>query len=377
MPKKKNPPSKKGQGKKKDKKGKGIPNQKEEKKKKIKIDKTFGLKNKKGRSNAQYVQNMKKNQEAADRRGKKKSRIEAFKEKQKLQSEFWGDGGGPLIIKKKIEGDPKEILCEYFKQGKCKKNFRCKFSHDLCIEQKVRQRKAAAAKEAALNKTMDDMTQMELQDVIRRKLRKQDNQTDIVCNYFLDALEARHYGMRWKCPNGPLCKYRHALPKGWKLKDPSATKESIVRESLEETLENMRKEFAHRTDLTPVTAETFAAWKLKRAQETEEEAQRKIIEATQKKVKLTKAQRQLSGRQLFEQTPVADGKMSVQELKNDLPEVDENMEFDESLFVDDEPEQPKVSQQQVVEPKVEIVQKAAKTDPDELEFDESLFMDDF
>jgi hypothetical protein len=379
MPKKKNPPSKKGQSKKKDKKGKGIPNQKEEKKKKIKIDKTFGLKNKKGKANAQYVRNMKNNMAATDKRGKKKSRNKALEEQQKLQSEFWGDGGGVGIIQKKTEGDPKEILCEFFKAGKCTKKFRCKFSHDLCIEQKVRQRKLAAAKEAEMKKTMDDMTQMELEDVIRRKLRKRDKQTDIVCNYFLDALESRVYGMRWKCPNGVLCQYRHALPKGWKLKDPTTTKESIVRESLEETLENMRKEFYNRTDLTPVTAETFAAWKIKREKETAEEAQRKLVEATQKKVRLSKVERQLSGRQLFEKFSVDDGKMSVQELKNDLPKVDEDMEFDESLFVDDdEPVQPKVSQQQVVVPKAEIIQKVEKkTDSDDMEFDESLFMDDF
>lgn len=374
MPKKKNPPSKKGQGKKKDKKGKGIPNQKEEKKTKIKIDKTFGMKNKKGRSNAQYVQNMKKNMAATDRR-KKKSRNESFKDQQKLQSEFWGDGGGIGVVKKKIEGNTKEILCEFFKQGKCTKGFRCKFSHDLLIERKVEQKKKAAAKEAALKKTMDDMTQMELEDTIRRKMRARDNQTDIVCNYFLDALERRIYGMRWKCPNGVECKYRHALPKGWKLKS-NEKKESIVRESLEETLENMRKEFLHRTDLTPVTAETFAAWKIKRSNEDAEEAQRKIIEATQKKKKLTKAQRQLSGRQLFEKFSYPnEGDVDVKSLEKDLPQVDENMEFDESLFVDDEPEPATVSHQQTE--KVQVAQKATKAEGEDMEFDESLFMEDF
>jgi len=376
MPKKKSPPSKKGQGKKKDKKGKGIPNQKEEKKKKIKIDKTFGLKNKKGRSNKQYVENMKKNMAAGERRGKKKSRMAAFKEQQKLQAEFWGDGGGPGIIRTKVEGNPKEILCEFFKAGKCERGFRCKFSHDPLIERKV-QKKKAAAREAAAKKTMDDMTQMELEDLIRRRMRAQDNQTDIVCNYFLDALENRMYGPRWRCQNGATCKYRHALPEGWKLKTKTV-EETIVRESLEETLENMRAEFMHRTDLTPVTAETFAAWKIKRAKETEEEAQRKVIEAAQKKKKMTKVQRQLSGRKLFECSIVDDEGMSVESLKKDLPKVDEvmDMEFDESLFVEDEPVPPAGSIE-YVEPKVKIVKKAAKADDDDMEFDESLFMDDF
>jgi len=90
MPKKKkNPPSKKGQGKKKDSKGKGIPNQKDEKKQKVKIDKTFGMKNKKGRSNAQYVANMKANQ-AANERKEKKSKKQLFKEQQKNSSAVLG-----------------------------------------------------------------------------------------------------------------------------------------------------------------------------------------------------------------------------------------------------------------------------------------------
>ena len=141
----------------------------------------------------------------------------------------------------------------------------------------------------------------------------------------------------------------------------------------------MRKEFLHRTDLTPVTAETFAAWKIKRANEDAEEAKRKIIEATQKKKKLTKAQRQLSGRQLFEKFSYDDDddkeKVSVKSLKKDLPKVEEDMEFDESLFVDDDPEPLKVSQQQ--KEKLEVAQKATKADDDDMEFDESLFMDDF
>lgn len=34
--------------------------------------------------------------------------------------------------------DPKSILCEFFRHGQCTKGFKCKFSHDLNIERKVR-----------------------------------------------------------------------------------------------------------------------------------------------------------------------------------------------------------------------------------------------
>jgi hypothetical protein len=42
--------------------------------------------------------------------------------------------------------------------------------------------------------------------------------TEIVCRFFLDAVEKRQYGWFWNCPNGKDCKYRHALPPGYVLK---------------------------------------------------------------------------------------------------------------------------------------------------------------
>ena len=32
--------------------------------------------------------------------------------------------------------DPKSIVCEYYRQGKCTKGFKCKYSHDLNVERK-------------------------------------------------------------------------------------------------------------------------------------------------------------------------------------------------------------------------------------------------
>ena len=32
--------------------------------------------------------------------------------------------------------DPKTILCEFFRHGKCTKSFKCKFSHDFAVERK-------------------------------------------------------------------------------------------------------------------------------------------------------------------------------------------------------------------------------------------------
>lgn len=34
--------------------------------------------------------------------------------------------------------DPKSIVCEFYRHGQCTKGFKCKFSHDLNVEKKVR-----------------------------------------------------------------------------------------------------------------------------------------------------------------------------------------------------------------------------------------------
>merc|ERR1719499_734236 len=143
-----------------------------------------------------------------------------------------------------------------------------------------------------MNRTMEEMTQAEVEKAIKHNMRASDNATEIVCDFFLDALEQHLYGWRWKCPNGPNCKYRHALPPGYRLKMDTGEKEDLVRETLEETLENLRREFAHRTDLTPVTKETFEAWKQKRTLEKEQELAQKAHEEQQATRKLSKVERQ-------------------------------------------------------------------------------------
>lgn len=37
-------------------------------------------------------------------------------------------------------GDPKSVLCAFYKQGMCGKGAKCKFSHDLTIERKSEKR---------------------------------------------------------------------------------------------------------------------------------------------------------------------------------------------------------------------------------------------
>ena len=90
----------------------------------------------------------------------------------------------------------------------------------------------------------------------------------------MDAVENEMYGWRWICPNrGNKCQYRHMLPEGYvlipkkerdalKLKEEKEKAESDSK-TLEEKIEEER--MALKADgLTPVTKETFFAWKERR-----------------------------------------------------------------------------------------------------------------
>ena len=84
---------------------------------------------------------------------------------------------------------------------------------------------------------MEDWDQQKLEEVVKSKAGKQPP-TDIVCKYFLEAIESSKYGWFWECPNGGVhCKYRHALPPGFVLKSKQAKKEK-QEISLEEFLDS-------------------------------------------------------------------------------------------------------------------------------------------
>ena len=63
---------------------------------------------------------------------------------------------------------------------------------------------------------MDEWDQEELEKVVKQKHGAEaSNKTDIICKFFLEAVEKKQYGWFWQCPNGGKdCKYRHALPPG-------------------------------------------------------------------------------------------------------------------------------------------------------------------
>jgi hypothetical protein len=85
---------------------------------------------------------------------------------------------------------------------------------------------------------MDTWDQKKLEEVVQSKSGKQPP-TDIVCKYFLEAIESSKYGWFWECPNGgSTCKYKHALPPGFILKSKNSKADEKEEISLEEFLES-------------------------------------------------------------------------------------------------------------------------------------------
>ncbi|KAG8648473.1 hypothetical protein MANES_08G001802v8 [Manihot esculenta] len=173
------------------------------KKQKIVEDKTFGLKNKNKSKNVQkYVQNLKQSvQPKADPSkvaAKKKEEEDKAKEKE-LNDLFKVAVSQPKVP---IGADPKSILCEFYKVGQCAKGFKCKFSHDLNVQRKGEKIDLYSDKRDI--GSMEEWDQETLEKVVESKKIEynQNKPTDIVCKYFLEAVEKKQYGWFWVCPNG-------------------------------------------------------------------------------------------------------------------------------------------------------------------------------
>jgi len=267
---------------------------------KVVEDKSFGLKNKKGKKQQTYIKNVasqvqgnvkKSVADAAPKLSKKEI------EKQKLDelNELFKPVQKAQVVAAGV--DPKSVLCSFFKQGTCHKGFRCKFSHDLSIERKSEKRSLYDDTREEKDETMGDWDQETLEDVVKKKHGSSNvTATQIICKYFLDAVEKNLYGWFWNCPNGDKCMYRHALPPGFVLKKDQKKEDEEDKVSLEEHIENERNELTG--NLTPVTKETFLAWKKRKI---EEKKQKHTQEMSRKKeeFKAGKGLLKISGKEVF------------------------------------------------------------------------------
>ncbi|KAJ8282402.1 hypothetical protein COCON_G00049210 [Conger conger] len=283
----------------------------EKKKEKIIEDKTFGLKNKKGAKQQKFIKTVthqvkygqQNARQIAASEGDKNKKVDKKKELSELNELF-----KPVVVAQKVSKgvDPKSVLCAFFKQGQCTKGDKCKFSHDLTLERKCEKRSVYVdGRDEELEKdTMDNWDEKKLEEVVNKKhgeAEKKKAKTQIVCRYFLDAIENSKYGWFWVCPGGgDVCMYRHALPPGFVLKKDKKKEEEKEEEiSLEELIENERSALG--PNVTRITLETFLAWKKRKRQEkvakAEEDMERKRADF--------KAGRSfgVSGREVFEFRP--------------------------------------------------------------------------
>ena len=184
--------------------------------------------------------------------------------------------------------DKKKTLCPYFKAGVCEKGKKCKYSHDLALED-------------TRNMAIDLYTDP------RVKTGKAPD-TIITCRDFLEAVEKELYGFNWTCPNaGDNCTYLHRLPEGYvlnrdKKKDGEESSDDEDKQTLEELIEEERANLNY-ADLTPVTLETFNQWKIDRAARKQAEIEAKMVAEEAKGRKDRSQMAFMSGKALFQYNP--------------------------------------------------------------------------
>jgi len=292
---------------------------------KIVEDKTFGLKNKnKSKKVAQYVATvaanaklMGKNRKQVKEEDAMKAQRDAVKQgKQDREAELSSLFKAVVDTQKVPQGaDPKSVICVHYKAGACSRGKKCKFSHDFEQVRKVAKLDLYSDPRAQERDTIDKWDQGKLESVVNSKAdSKISNETQIVCKYFLDAIESLKYGWFWSCPNGDSCKYKHRLPPGFVFKPKKDKKRDDAEEDAEdekllllEEIEDERKKL----DLSKcqaVTLQTFLKWRDEKKKKKEADIESKRKDAERKSG--GRGLGVLSGRALFQ--------------------------FDPSLFVDDD-----------------------------------------
>ncbi|GAB0088380.1 Zinc finger CCCH domain-containing protein 15 homolog [Sergentomyia squamirostris] len=287
----------------------------QKKKEKIIEDKTFGLKNKKGAKQQKFITQVEKQVKSGGQHPvaalptnmKKEEKERKLREQKELAMLF-----KPVQTQKVEKGtDPKSVVCVFFKQGQCTKGDKCKFSHDLSVERKVEKRSLYVdmRDDGTEGETMENWNEEKLKEVVDKKHGKEKRMptTDIICKYFLDAVEKFKYGWFWECPNGEKCIYRHALPQGYVLKRDKKLLDKRPEISLVDLIETERAALG--VNQTRITLESFIAWKKRKLEEKKE----KIRKDEEKKRNEFKSGKNigLSGREMFSFNPdlVNDGAM--------------------------------------------------------------------
>uniref|UniRef100_A0A3Q3VZ92 Zinc finger CCCH domain-containing protein 15 n=1 Tax=Mola mola TaxID=94237 RepID=A0A3Q3VZ92_MOLML len=345
-------------------------------------DKTFGLKNKKGAKQQKFIKNVTQQVKYGQQSARQIAQADAEKSSKKIDKKKDLDELNelfkPVVAAQKVSKgvDPKSVLCAFFKQGQCTKGDKCKFSHDLSMERKCEKKSVYVdERDEDLEKdTMENWDEKKLEEVVNKKhgeAEKKKAKTQIVCKYFLDAIENNKYGWFWVCPGGgDNCMYRHALPPGFVLKKDKKKEEKEEEISLEELIENERAALG--PDVTRITLESFLAWKKRKRQEKVDKAR----EEMEKKKADFKAGKSLavSGREVFEFRPelVDDDDAEADDTqyannKEDEEEEEEVQDIDLSRFIPQE-----VDHTGITVATIDRFTSRSKTQPTETDNEEQL-----
>mmetsp|Transcript_21654 Transcript_21654/g.56524 ORF Transcript_21654/g.56524 Transcript_21654/m.56524 type:complete len:426 (-) Transcript_21654:242-1519(-) len=252
--------------------------------KKPNVDKTFGMKNKKGKKAQQVVAQQNAGaMAAADRRREEQRKLKAAQEaERKMMGELFKPAPK---TKKQIAKELQQKITGLQKSAK----------KDIYSDERDEKEQD----------TMDGWDQEKLEEVVKQKHGKEKNAattTTIICRHFLKAVENNKYGWFWICPAGDkACKYRHALPPGYVLKRDQKKAEEEEKISMEQLVEEERqallKGLKPGQTLTKVTEESFKAWKKKKILEKKMAARKE--EKKKRKEAAAGNLGGLSGRDLF------------------------------------------------------------------------------
>ncbi|UZJ53787.1 hypothetical protein CBS101457_003107 [Exobasidium rhododendri] len=286
------------------------------------VDKTFGMKNKKGSKAQQQIKVVQQQQSQVGKSkevlAKEKKREEEKRAKELADKARKEDPTFNIVQPRVPFGvDPKTITCAYWKAGVCEKGAKCKYAHtneanrktekkDLYVDMRLEDGEGGSGSgegngslEDKKNDTIDKWDQAKLDSVIQSKHGNPKSTTDKVCKFFLQAVEDGKYGWFWECPNGgEKCMYKHRLPPGFVMKAQKKELEAAEKAneiSLEEFLESARHQLG--SNLTPVTPESFTAWKAHRL--TKKAAEEEALESKKKSQAQANKMTGLSGRDLF------------------------------------------------------------------------------
>uniref|UniRef100_G3TZD4 C3H1-type domain-containing protein n=1 Tax=Loxodonta africana TaxID=9785 RepID=G3TZD4_LOXAF len=216
---------------------------------KIIKDKTFGLKNKKGAKQQQFIKaythQVKFGQQNSHQVAQSEAKKKLKKDDKKMELQELNELFKPAVAAQKISqgGDPKSVVCAFFKHGQCTKG-KCNFSQDLTLERKCEKRSVYIdARDEELEKGRVDNWDKINEEVVNKKhgkVEKKKPKTQIVCKHFLEAIENN------KCDwfgvgGGDMCIYYHVLPPGFVSKKGIKKEDKISLEDLIERRLNVTK----------------------------------------------------------------------------------------------------------------------------------------